>query len=129
MEGFFAVYWFLAPAVVIALLIVLVVQLSSINRNTKKTAEYVRQLALCHPPSEEQARVINLGLSMEEVMDRLAAQGVTVTLRDTVDAVKFENAANADPELLRLVKEHRHKAIASLMRKKRKNVANEDAGE
>jgi len=104
----------LVAIVNLALLIWFIITLRGIARSTKTTAEYTRCLALCHPPNEEQARVINRDLSPEEVLARLAASGTTVRLPQ-VSALRestgvppdpqIDNAGAADPEMLRLVRQ------------------------
>ena len=112
----------------LALLIWFIVTLRSINRNTKTTANYIRCLALCHPPSEEQARVINRDLSAEEILARLAARGTTVRLREISDAIAgvppslgldVNNVGKADPEMLHFVDEYRADLIEFLLRRQR----------
>lgn len=113
----------------LALLIWFIVTLMSIERNTKAIAAYMRSLALSHPPSEEQARVINRDLSLDEVLARLEARGARVRLLtlppDTPSntpsnmppSLQVDNIGTADPEMLRVLHERRQDFIQLLLRR------------
>ena len=111
----------------LALLIWFIVTLNSINRNTKTIVEYIRSLAVCHPPSDEQARVINCALSVEEILAKLEARGTTVRLRDMPPGapadLQVDNFETADPEMLRFVNDNRTDFIQFLSRRQRSDDA------
>jgi hypothetical protein len=104
------------------LLIWFIVTLNRIQRNTREIAEYARQLAICHPPSKDQARVINRDLTVIEILAALADRGVRVTLSDRPGPPELvvSESGGAHPELLRQLGEHRAEVIELLRRKERR---------
>lgn len=114
---------FLVAIANIALLIWFIITLRSIDRNTERIAEYIRSVAICHPPNEEQARVINRALSIEYVLAKLAAEKTAIRLQDTwpgmPPALQLDNFETADPEMLRFVNENRAEFIQFLLRRQR----------
>jgi hypothetical protein len=115
-----AVYLLIATANLV-LMIWFIVTLNQIKRYTRDTAEYARRLALAHPPTKEQARLINDDLSPPEILARLADSGARVKLKRGPQpagplGLDVENAGAADPELLRLLEVYRTDIIKMLLR-------------
>lgn len=111
--------------IVIVNLIFLYWFITTLNRiagDVNRTAEYVRSLALTNPPSEDQSRVINRQLSLDEVLDRLAARGATVKVRQMPDTwydLHIDGIGPAEPEMLRIVNERRKDVIQLLLKRNR----------
>lgn len=111
----------IAAIIQIVLVVWFVKTLNSIERHASKTADYVRQISLNNPPTEEACRIINRQISIEEVIHELEKAGVRISVGPSSaepQRLVIENIGSVNPELLRILDDNRFEAIQHLLNRK-----------